>query len=165
MRGLSKLLLLLAIVTLIPACATTPQFDTSQVDKSLTPAAVSAAKDAAQGRKVQWGGVIIASDNLPQVTRLEVLAYPLSGRGRPDRDGKVLGRFLLEHPGYLETADYAPGRMVTVIGPISRVEEGVIGEASYRYPVVRAEQLHLWPKHREENDPRIHFGIGIGLGL
>lgn len=161
LSGLNLLLLVLGI--LLAGCARTPKFDVSDVDVHLTPAQAVAQIDGVRGRKVQWGGIIISTRNLKDTTQLEVLAYPLDGDGRPQPRETPLGRFLALHSGYLESVDYAPGRAVTVIGRLQETRAGTVGEANYVYPVVTAEQLHLWAKPGEHTEPRFHFGIGVGI--
>ena len=150
---------------LLAACASAPKFETAGVDTALTPRQAVTLGEAAVGRRVQWGGAVVAVDNLENRTRLEVLAYPLDSRGRAQRDGAPYGRFLLVRDGYLEPVDYAPGRLVTAVGTITGIEEGQVGAAPYRYPVLEAEQLHLWPQEQEyrRSNPQVHFGIGVIL--
>ena len=93
------------------------------------------------------------------------LAYPLDGDNRPRRDGDALGRFVLEQAGYLEPASYAQGRLVTVLGTVSRAETGRIGAADYAYPVIKPQQLYLWPRDSAGDGTSVHFGIGVGIGF
>ncbi len=149
----------------LAACAGGPKFDTSAVDKNLLPTAVAADIDATRGRTAMWGGAIINSRNYENTSQLEVLAYPLNDAGRPQLDQSPLGRFLVQRAGYLETVDYAPGRLITAIGPVAGVRSGTVGEARYNYPVLEARQLHLWPRSEAvpRTNPQFHFGIGIGV--
>jgi outer membrane lipoprotein len=166
MRHPLRLVLLFAALLLgLVACASGPKFDTSAVDKSLVPTAVAADIDAARGRTAMWGGAIINSRNYEDTSQLEVLAYPLTDVGRPQLDQPPLGRFLVQRSGYLETVDYAPGRLITAIGPVAGVRSGTVGEARYNYPVIEARQLHLWPRSdvAPRSTPQFHFGIGIGV--
>lgn len=148
---------------LLGACAGAPKFDTQGVDPGLAPRQAADLGSAAVGRRVQWGGAVVAVDNLERRTRLEVLAYPLDSRGRPQEDAAPRGRFLLLREGYLEPVDYAPGRLITAVGTVTGIEQGQVGEAPYAYPVLEADQLHLWPpaaRYRRQN-PQFHFGIGV----
>jgi outer membrane lipoprotein len=53
---------------------------------------------------------------------------------------------------------------VTVVGTVSETRDGKIGEARYVYPVLTATRVHLWPKESaQSSEPRVHFGIGIGI--
>ena len=154
----------LALAALLSACAS-PRFDTAGVDMQLTPRA--AAADSAQGTEVVWGGLIVASRNLSDATELEVLGYPLDREQRPQIDKPAQGRFLAIQSGYLEPADYANGRAITVKGRVEATRRGKIGEAGYTYPVVEAAQIELWPQEpvRAWGGSRVNFGIGIGIGF
>ena len=143
----------------LAACATTPKFDASGIDLSISPQ--QAVAETMQGVQVLWGGVIISSANLKDVTQFEVLAYPLDSDQRPDTDKAPLGRFLALQPGYLETSDYAQGRLISVSGTLQDKRGGRIGETEYVYPVVKINQLHLWRKRGEASEPQFHIGIGV----
>ncbi len=153
---------LLALVVLpLGACAT-PALDTSGVDTSTTPLRVASDLESTRGRKVLWGGVIVATKNHKDQTEIEVLAYPTNRSGKPNLDTAPSQRFLALNNGYLEPADYAQGRLLTVVGTVKERREGKVGEARYVYPGVRADQIHLWPKEgAPRTDPQIHFGIGV----
>ncbi len=152
------------VLFLLAACAGQPQ---QAVVASPSPAAVSADFSHHQGRTVEWGGIIIAAENRRDSTWLEILAYPLDGDHQPRRDGRPLGRFLAVHSGYLETADYAPGRWVTVVGTIRELRVGKVGAAPYRFPLVEIGRINLWRQSAagSDSESQIHFGIGIGVGL
>ncbi len=156
-----SLSLLLPLCLLLAACASGPRFDTEGVDRSLTPTRAAAEADKLGAVPVLWGGVVIASANLEAATQIEVLAYPLDGEQRPDTSRPPLGRFLILKAGYLETAVYAPGRLLTVRGTLAGTREGRIGETRYTYPVVQPEHLYLWPQDEAIPETRLHFGIGI----
>ena len=115
--------------------------------------------------EVLWGGVLLGASNLDDSTQLEVLAYPLDRRQRPMTGRDSAGRFLILADGYLETLDYADGRLVTVLGAREGVREGRVGDAPVVWPVVRSEQLHLWRDGAAANErPRFTFGLGVSLG-
>lgn len=157
----SRLISLLYLLLLIPACAQLPKFDTSQVDKSLMPTHVASDIKNLKGKTVMWGGTILSGKNLKNSTRLEVLAYPVDEDGWPERDQKPLGRFILSQKGYLETADYAKGRVITVVGTVTGIEKGKVGDSPYNYPVIQVRQLHLWDKSDQKTGTRFHFGVGV----
>lgn len=165
----AAILTLLGLSLTLGACASAP-FQNSSLegaDRSITPSQVLASPQPMQGKRVIWGGQIISSQNLAGSTEVTVLAYPLNASTKPQTDKGSLGRFIIRQNGYLEAADYAPGRQVSVVGTINGVREAKIGEASYRYPLVEAQQLHLWPKADEggyRGSP-FQFGVGVGIGL
>ena len=145
---------------LLCACASAP-VSLEGTDRSLQPGQVLDSFATVRGNRVAWGGVIVATDNQAEHTRIEVLAYPLDDRtARPQTEGDAQGRFVVHRAGYLEPVDYAPGRILTVTGTLEEIEAGTVGEADYRYPVVRAEELHLW-KPRDNQSGSFNFGFGI----
>ncbi len=151
--------LILAIL-LLTACASAPEFDTQNTRAMPTPAEAIEKAESLKGEQVVWGGAIIASSNLKNETRLEILAYPLDSDHYPQTDKPAYGRFLLLHQGYLETMDYAPGRLITASGTLEGIRKGKLDESEYTYPLVRDEKIHLWSKNGK-SETRFHFGIGV----
>ena len=160
LRMLQRALLACAALALA-ACATGPKIDISNIDRSITPQRVTAEVESLRGKIILWGGVIIASTNLKDTTQIEVLAFPLDSSHKPDTAAPPLARFLAVKNSYLETQDFAQGRLLTVTGPITGTLTGQVGEARYVYPVVTPDALYLWPKPGTSTDPRVHFGIGV----
>lgn len=161
----------LLLAALLGGCASPPiETDVSAgvpssggpLDAATEPAATDGAKE---GERVLWGGTIVGARNLGEGTELEVLAYPLDRRQRPMRGRAAAGRFLVLSDDYLETLDYAEGRLLTVLGTREGMREGRVGEARYEYPVVRAETLHLWRPEGQRQGVQPSFGIGIGVTL
>lgn len=162
MTRIERLSILLMTLLTLTACATTPVMNTRGVNHSLTPVLAANDMQAARGTRVQWGGVIVSSRNLAHATQLVILAYPLDSSGEPKPDAGPLGRFIALWSGYLETVDYAPGRWVTVVGTVNGTHTGSVGQTNYLYPVVGANQLHLWPKRGGGNTgPQVNFGVGV----
>lgn len=154
--------LLTGSMLLVNACAT--PYDIGNADPRVTP--IEAVKDVPGmlNHTIAWGGLIATAKNLKDKTEIEVVAYPLDSENRPNRDASPTGRFIVIQPGYLETADYAPGRLITVVGPVTETRTGTVGEARYVYPVVAASRLHLWPmRPLERREPSFHFGVGVGI--
>jgi outer membrane lipoprotein len=150
------------ITLLILGCTGDPKFP--NINNQPTPKV--AANHPGNQQVIVWGGVIIHAHNLPETTRLEILAYPLERYYRPKTNKEAEGRFFIEQDGYLETADYAPNRKITVSGKIIRIEKGKVGEAEYDFPLIKATKIHLWPKsppQQKSSDPHIRLGFGIIL--
>lgn len=153
----------LAVVACALAACASPPIETDVVADERSPASVAAEPDAASG-EVLWGGVIVDTRNNDADTELEILAYPLDRRQRPMTGRPPEGRFIAVADGYLESVDYAPGRLVTVLGSLEGVVEGQIGEARRVYPNVRSRSLHLWrPGAPDDAGPRFSLGIGFEL--
>jgi outer membrane lipoprotein len=159
---LSRALLFVTGIGLLSGCAT--PLDIGNANRTLSPKQAVAAFDTARHQAVAWGGVIVAGRNLKDMTEFEILGYPLDDQNSPDTHASPIGRFITQAEGYLETADYAPGREVTVIGVLQRTRDGKVGEASYTYPVVNATRVYLWPVQvPSTSNTQFHFGIGIGI--
>lgn len=116
--------------------------------------------------EVRWGGEIVAT--MPQADRtcFEVVERPLDRAARPRGTDESSGRFLACSPGFYDPAMWAPGREMTAVGMLAGTETGTVGEATYRYPRVDAEAVHLWPVRDPyaRSWPAIGIGIGGGSG-
>jgi outer membrane lipoprotein len=157
--------LLWVLPLLLGACATGPKFDTTGINRALTPKNSVAKLPRVEGKPVLWGGTVLRTTNLKDGTDVEVLGYPLDSDQKPQTDQQPLGRFIFQVKGYLEPATYAKDRLVTVVGRLSRSQTGKVGESDYTYPVIAAEQLYLWPKESEYDNSGVRFGIGVGVGF
>lgn len=160
-------LLLPILVSALLGCSSQPSVrDTFGGDDSVSPQALSGDTERVpRGRRLLWGGVIIATENQADRTILEVLGYPLESSGRPDVDARTHGRFLIDSRGFLEPRDYAAGREVTVAGPLLGFKDGTVAGRSYRYPAVSGEQLQLWDRRQtgyQSSQPRVGVGVGVG---
>ena len=148
----------------ITACAT-PVLDVSQVNPKLTHSTALAQFDNLKGQKAFWGGTILSGKNLKDKTELEILAYPIDGYGEPIKDSPAYGRFIAIWNGYLELGEYAKERQVSVVGKLTHIHDGLVGESNYQYPVLQVQQINLWPEEvyypYDDSDVRFHFGIGV----
>lgn len=156
--------LLVGALFALSGCSSGPGFSGDHINTGLQPRAAIQGGDQFTGQSVLWGGRIIHAEPQMDSTRLEVLAFPLRGNQQPDVDKSSQGRFLIMYPGYLEPADFRADRLITVVGRLEKSRTGQVGEATYRYPVVMADDLYLWPEqNRDSSEPRVHFGIGVGI--
>jgi len=160
---LLPLLLALSLLLSLQACTGNKKFDVEQVNFSLTPQSVLAEQNSSLGKLALWGGTILDTRNLKDSTQVEVLAYPLDSSHRPLLDKKPLGRFIIKHKDYLEPANYAQGRQLSVVGKVANKQSGKVGEQDYAYPVLISQQLHLWSAEDSSSKTNFHFGIGIGI--
>jgi len=134
-------------------------------DRSITPKQVAADDEKYRTTRIQWGGIIVKARNLQHTTELELIAYPLGMSGQPDTTALPQGRFIATKAGYLETVDYAKGRLATLDGVVSGIRDGKVGDADYRYPTIDVDSIKLWPQdYGSARRPRVHFGIGVGSG-
>lgn len=156
------LIVLFLAAGVLSGCVSKPAFDMSDVDKSLNPAAVISELEVSVGKRVLWGGTILDVNNMKDSTRIEVLSYPLDSNHRPELEKKPLGRFMIRQEGFLEPKSYAPGRLITVVGNVGKAISGKVGDSEYNYPLIQAQQLHLW-SNRGQTRTNFQFGIGIQL--
>lgn len=130
-----------------------------------SPAEVARAPGAHLGADVVWGGKILDVRNLADETELQVVAYPLDRKQRPQQSEPTQGRFIVLLPGFVDPLDFPPGRFVTVRGRVDGERTRRIGNADRAYPVLRREALHLWPVNFPRERSRASFGVGIGVGI
>jgi len=102
------------------------------------------------GVKVRWGGQIISSENVGDLTRLTVIAYPLNAEGRPHHKASndfESGRFIVETKKVDASEE---SRFLTVYGPITG--EAVLrnGKLEKVIPVVTAIESKEWDSVERE---------------
>ncbi len=151
---------LIGALLLLPlaGCASViPETLREGIDRSVTFAALSANPDAFNGRRVAFGGQIIKTSVEQQVTEIEVLQYPLGYDDVPDLSGQSGGRFLVRRSGFLDPAVYAAGRLITVVGIAQGAEQRPVDKVPYRYPVIGAEFLYLWPQYQAIYPPAPYY--------
>jgi len=129
-----------------------------ELDTEITLDMLFRSPDAYKGRTVILGGVIINSKNTKEGTLIEVLQRPTDYRGRPKNTDISIGRFLILHEGYLDTAIYSMGRKVTAAGEILGKRMRPLGELEYPYVVIKSTELHLVKSQRDS-------GVGFSLGI
>ena len=113
------------------------------VERGVTVDTVQSNPELYTGRRVVWGGTIVSAENLEETTEIEVLESELAYDDTP-KDGISRGRFIVESRGYLETAVYAEGKMITVAGTVKGVKVRKIGKMDYPYPVLTPLQIRLF---------------------
>jgi outer membrane lipoprotein len=141
-------LALTCLVLLIAECSPFSKVVRQQVDERLTFTEVQRDPDRFIGKKVLWGGVIMETTNTQAGTLIKVRQANLDLETRPKNLDTSHGRFLVRYNGFLDPAIYVNGREITLAGEITGKEDIPLGETHYTYPVVRAEELHLWEKRQ-----------------
>jgi len=163
-----KVLLLLVIVILISACATSP------IDKAYRlnarrddlpfPMALRN-PDQYAGSAVVWGGIIIQTKNLKKGSQIIIMETSLDDTTRPIDPRDTRGRFIAASPDFLDPELYRKGRAVTVAGVIAGKKILPVGDSNYTYPVVTIQQIYLWEEKKEPPEyyyvyPRFYWGWG-----
>jgi outer membrane lipoprotein len=149
------------MLTLLVGCATPLPF----VGAPAGPTAWEVAEDIERhiDREVLWGGMILEVEHHPRYTELEMLAFPLDHRQRPQPRVADEGRFILIVAGFVDPAVYAPGRFITFPGRITGARRGELRGAAHVWPMLDSLQLYLWPKDFSEEQARFSIGVGVRL--
>ena len=159
-----KLFFIFGFIFIISACAT-PAFNTTHVNKTLTPNSAINSFSLTKNQYVLWGGTLLSGINLKDSTELEILAYPLDDYSEPIENSKSFGRFIAIDSGYLELGEYAKDRQISFVGQLVELRKGKVGDSDYVYPVIAIQQIKLWPIEKDiyydDHDVRFHFGVGI----
>jgi outer membrane lipoprotein len=144
---------LLLLAALLQGCAaSTPAALRDAPVQSPSLEQVRAQPDSYTDLRLRWGGTIEKVENLPQTTRIEIVARPLQRSGEPVSEESSEGRFIAHFDQFLDPTIYARGRQITVVGRLVRIEERELDQMHYRYPVVRAASHHLWPEREPTHD-------------
>jgi outer membrane lipoprotein len=133
------------------------------------------------GQRVDRGGTVVGASSKGDRTEIEVLAYPLDERGRPDTRRSPLGRFLAVRSGPKAPADVGPGTLVTVSGVLLSASPG---QEAPRLPTIVTESVRVWepdsPTRTPSNikptfdvggsggsatGPQGKVGMGVGIGF
>jgi outer membrane lipoprotein len=151
------------VVCALAGCAT-PVFKDAP-HAVATPAEIAVAPERYHDADVVWGGKILDVRNLAESTEVEVVAYPLDADQRPEQEETTAGRFIVALPGYVEPLDYPPGRFVTLRGRIEGTRAKRVDEHDVVLPIVADATVHLWPVNFPYEASRVHFSVGVGVGI
>jgi outer membrane lipoprotein len=99
------------------------------------------------------GGQIINTVPTPEGTLLTILQTKTENLDRPEGPETSKGRFMALYKGFLDPQIYAQGRQVTVAGQVAGKRMAKLGEIEYAYPLIKAEQVYLWPRP----EPRVYY--------
>ncbi|MEN8168941.1 MAG: Slp family lipoprotein [Pseudomonadota bacterium] len=146
--------LLLLFTLLLHGCASKPPAALRNApEHSPTLSQVHAQPKAYLDKRLRWGGSIAGVENLPQTTRIEIVARRLYDSGEPISGDSSEGRFLAHFDQFLDPSIYSVGRSITVVGTLARIEQRELDQMHYRYPVISVESHHLWPEPEPYQEP------------
>jgi outer membrane lipoprotein len=123
-----------------------------QADKTILFEKLQADPDSFKGKLVIAGGTIEQTTEVNQGTLIEVTQKPLDYWGKPERTKRTGGRFLVFHPGLLNTMAYAPGIDITIAGEVLGTSSPMIGSKQYDYPILQSKELKLWERETGSGD-------------
>lgn len=136
---------LLCTLLVLSACATIPaELKSGGPYSAVTPHQAQSGDH--NGERVRWGGVLIRTAPQNEQTCFEVMGLPLDRGAEPRGGNQSIGRFIACAKGFYEPVLYAAGRFITFTGEIDGIQQQKIGEYEYRFPQLKADAVHLWPK-------------------
>jgi outer membrane lipoprotein len=86
-------------------------------------------------------------------TEVEIYGRPLLDNAEPKPTGGEGVRFIADIDGFLDPAQYSPGKRLTVSGALTQTRKRPVGEFQYTYPVVDVQAYHLWPVYQAPTEP------------
>ncbi len=98
----------------------------------------------ANGETVRWGGTIASIENSDEGSIVEIVSRPLNAWGRPKRNDQSDGRFIARIEEVMDSEKVKQGMDVTTIGELIAVEEGLVGEMLYKFPVMTVSKVKVW---------------------
>jgi outer membrane lipoprotein len=99
-----------------------------------------------RGRVVVLGGYILEMQNEPGGSILTILQAPLDWRNKLKSPDLSQGRFFITTKKFLDPEVYVKDRRLTVGGLVIGAREQSVGEGTYRFPTIEAQELQLWPE-------------------
>lgn len=147
----------LSVVVAALAGCVSPQPAPSSADLEIsTVSPEEVRRTQATGSVVRWGGTIAGITNEADgKTVVEIVSRSLYSGGRPVHNDRSAGRFIGEFSNFLDPEIIRAGRDITLVGTVSGIRDGKIGDANYRFPVVAVDTYRYW-KPRPVQPPR-HF--------
>lgn len=163
---MNKQLAIALLTAGLTSCATVP----APLQGQFSPTGPrEAVKSGGSGEAVRWGGEIIKVEPKADSTCFEILQRELDATARPRSRDVSDGRFIACRSGFYDPQVFERGRDLTVVGHITGIDHGKVGEFDYAYPHVAADTIYLWP-HRPIRvqspyyDPWMYGYGGFGFG-
>lgn len=137
---------LYALIVILGGCAhVMSEAGLAGVDSSITYADIKKNPDSLTGKVVIVGGVIAETRSSGDVMQMEIAQLELLENGVPYDGSPSQGRFLVVSGELLDPLFYRPGSLVTVIGEIKGQRTQKLESTDYRYPVISAREIRLFP--------------------
>jgi len=166
-----KLLSSLAMLLSLSACASLGTASNAPAEIRYAPAIDTSYREVSEnikesiGVNVRWGGEIIDSKRVGELTELTVFAHPLSKDGRPapwsDKEFSN-DRFIVAVKEQKETL---LRKYVTVYGQVSGEKELVNGPRSITVPIITAIESKEWnPKVSNDRRGVAYYNLGHSTG-
>jgi outer membrane lipoprotein len=157
--------ILFLLVFTLSACAPAMSKKVRQeADQNLSFPVLANDPEAYKGKIVILGGVIAQTTVKSGQTELEIVQKPLDAANIPETTDRSEGRFLVITDSFLDPLIYKKDRKITVAGEVMGGEVRKLNELDYRYPVIKSQELKLWPETRAGFPVFLGIGVGGGYG-
>ncbi len=110
-----------------------------------------------EGRVVILGGYILETANDPDGSLLTVLQAPLDSQNKPKSADLTKGRFLVWTKKFIDPEIYSKDRKVAVGGKVIGSRQMKLGNATYTYPLIAAQEIYLWPEEDRYARPYYYY--------
>lgn len=162
---LSRTLLIL-MVAVLSGCASVLSSPVLKQEPQVAFETVQAYPEQSVGKLAVVGGTLLHIHVNSGESYLEVLEQPLDSSLRPIPGDASAGRFLIRMDGRPDPAVWSQDRLVTLAGRVEGVQMRPLGQTTYPYPVLKMEDVHLWPEAgRYYSSPIMGFSIGGGFSF
>ena len=149
---------MLLVALWLTGCSTIPeQLEVADGTNLLSYQDAASKSDQVLGHTVRWGGVIANIKNMPEMTMLEMVYFPLRAYGRPVAGDESIGRFRVFVSGFMDPMVYKVGRSLTFTGQFTGLQEGLVGEHKYVFPTVQSTAYHLWQEIQRVDISGVHI--------
>lgn len=147
-----KRLLLLILLLSLNACSNLSPAIRNAPSMDLKPEQVLQNPGHYRGEPVRWGGIIIGVENENEVSRLQILSYPLNYYGRPHTSREYGSRFIVESKKFLDPAIFKLETEITIAGTVLGEVKRMIDKKTLTLPLISLKEVHLWPPRYYYND-------------
>ncbi len=110
------------------------------------------------GQEVRLGGKVLNVINSQNETLFEVAVLPLDYSARPELGTAFQGRIIVKANKFIEPLTLKH-HLVTVLGTVTGITNGKVGEADYQYLTLSLQGYQVW-QIRENIVPVNDFGFG-----
>ncbi len=95
------------------------------------------------GQEVRLGGKVLNVVNGQNETSFEVAVLPLDSSARPELGTAFQGRMIVKTSQFIEPLTLKD-RLITVLGTVSGITNGKVGEADYQYLTLSLQGYQVW---------------------
>lgn len=148
------------LLALFAGCASLPAPIAEAPPGDLQMIEAMADPDAHRGTRVRWGGKVLAVEQRGGTLWVEVLERQLDAWGKPSGARTSGGRFFAVVENTEGAGDFAYGWDVTVYGVLDGAREGIVGNQTRIFPVVRVLSSYAWAPYEPHLYPSFHYGLG-----